>query len=61
VTLATGIPRERCEKLAVGYRDPRELRLAEFEGREQEGILVVRRAGEILYRLNSQREVNSGE
>jgi len=58
VTLATGIPRERCEKLSVGYLDPKQLNLAEYEGREDEGILVVPRAGETLYRLNSQKPKN---
>jgi nickel-dependent lactate racemase len=51
VTLATGIPEERCRRLNLGYRDPRSIRIAEWEGREAEGILVVHKAGEILYRL----------
>ena len=55
VTLATGIPRERCEKLSVGYLDPKKLKLSDYEGREDEGVLVVPRAGETLYRLNSQK------
>jgi nickel-dependent lactate racemase len=61
VTLATGIPKERCEKISIGYMDPESLDLKSCEGREQEGILVVPRAGEILYRLKSQREDKSGE
>ena len=56
VTLATGIPRERCELINLGWMDPEKLDLSEYEGREEEGILVVPRAGEILYRLASQRE-----
>jgi nickel-dependent lactate racemase len=51
VTLATGIPRERCRRINLGYRDPATIDLAEWEGREAEGILVVPRAGEMLYRL----------
>ncbi|NIM94089.1 MAG: DUF2088 domain-containing protein [Anaerolineales bacterium] len=51
VTLATGIPRERCEGVNLGYRDPTSINLGEWEDREQEGILVVQRAGEMLYRL----------
>jgi hypothetical protein len=51
VTLATGIPRERCQRINLGYRDPATIDLAEWEGREEEGILVVPRAGEMLYRL----------
>lgn len=51
VTLATGIPEERCRRINLGYLNPAELNLAEWQGREAEGILVVPRAGEILYRL----------
>jgi hypothetical protein len=56
VTLATGIPRERCEALNLNYMDPATLDLDEWTGREDEGILVVPRAGEMLYRLESERE-----
>lgn len=51
VTLATGIPRERCQRLHLGYLDPASIHPAEWEGREAEGLLLVPRAGEILYRL----------
>jgi nickel-dependent lactate racemase len=51
VTLATGIPRERCERINLGYLDPATIDTSDWEGREDEGILVVPRAGEILYRL----------
>jgi len=51
VTLATGIPRERCERLGLGYLDPATIDLDEWRGREDEGILVVPRAGEMLYRV----------
>jgi len=50
VTLATGIPRERCERLSLGYRDPSSIDPAEWANREDEGILLVPRAGETLYR-----------
>ena len=50
VTLATGIPEERCRRVNLGYLDPREVDLADWEGRETEGVLVVRNAGEMLYR-----------
>jgi nickel-dependent lactate racemase len=55
VTLATGIPRERCERVNLGYRDPATIDLSEWEGREEEGILVVPRAGEMLYRIGGVR------
>lgn len=51
VTLATGIPRERCERVNLGYLDHASINIGEWEGREDEGILVVHRAGETLYRL----------
>ena len=53
VTLATGIRRERCERINLGYLDPATVNLADWEGREAEGILVVPRAGEMLYRVRS--------
>jgi nickel-dependent lactate racemase len=51
VTLATGIPEERCRRLGLGYLDPATVDPEEWEGREVEGILLVRKAGEMLYRL----------
>ena len=51
VTLATGIPNERCERIGLGYMDPDSVVLSEWEGREDEGILLVPRAGEKLYRI----------
>ena len=51
VVLATGIPEEVCRKINLGYRDPKSLDPGEFMEREDEGILVVPRAGEMLYRL----------
>jgi lactate racemase len=53
VTLATGIPREVCESLNVGYLDPAGVRPEEWAGREDEGCLLVPRAGEVLYRLRT--------
>jgi nickel-dependent lactate racemase len=50
VTLATGIPRERCERLGLVYRDPSNIDPEEWANRENEGILLVPRAGEMLYR-----------
>jgi nickel-dependent lactate racemase len=51
VTLATGIPEESCRRINLGYLDPREIDPAAWEGREEEGLLVVHHAGEKLYRL----------
>jgi len=52
VTLATGIPEARCRRVNLGYLDPASINLSEWIGREGEGILVVPRAGEMLYRLS---------
>jgi nickel-dependent lactate racemase len=51
VFLATGIPEERCKKINLGYKDYKSIDLSEWENKEGEGILLVRSAGEILYRL----------
>jgi nickel-dependent lactate racemase len=51
VTLATGISEEKCRRINLGYRDPASIDVAAWQGREDEGILVVPRAGEMLYRV----------
>jgi nickel-dependent lactate racemase len=51
VILATGISEEHCRRINLGYRDPRTIDPAQWEGREGEGKLLVRNAGEMLYRL----------
>ncbi|HEY6884373.1 MAG TPA: lactate racemase domain-containing protein [Nitrososphaeraceae archaeon] len=53
VTLATGIPEERCRHINLGYADYRKIDPKAWMGREQEGILFVPHAGEILYRARS--------
>lgn len=60
VTLATGIPEARCRRLGVGYLDPASVRVEEWRGREHEGIMVIPRAGETLYRLRSSWPVADG-
>lgn len=54
VTLATGISRETCEKIALGYRDPNSINPQDFASREEEGVLLVERAGEMLFRLENE-------
>ncbi|MBE3132689.1 MAG: DUF2088 domain-containing protein [Acidobacteria bacterium] len=51
VTLATGIPEERCRRINLGYLDPAGIRIDDWTGRESDGVLVVPKAGEMLYRL----------
>jgi nickel-dependent lactate racemase len=51
VTLASRIPEETCTSLNLGYADPDSIRMEDWTGREGEGILLVPKAGETLYRL----------
>lgn len=53
VTLASQISPERCAAINLGYRDPNTLNPADFQNREDEGILFVAKAGEMLYRLKN--------
>jgi len=51
VVLATGISEEHCKRINLGYRDPATIDVESFANREDEGVLLVRKAGEQLYRL----------
>ena len=51
VTLATGIPEQRCRRVGLSYRDPASIDVSEWEGRQSEGRLYVPKAGELLYKL----------
>lgn len=53
VTLATGIPEATCRRINLGYRDPKTIRVEDFANREDEGVLLVPKAGEMLYRLKN--------
>jgi len=52
VTLATSIPEERCRRINLGYMDPATIDPEEWANREDEGILLVRKAGEMLYKIS---------
>jgi nickel-dependent lactate racemase len=56
VTLASGIPRERCERIGLGYLDPATVDPEAWASREHEGVLLARRAGEILYRVRTRAD-----
>jgi hypothetical protein len=59
VTLATKIPPADCVHLALGYQNPAEIDMAVWQNREEEGILVVPKAGEMLYRVrHSEADTN---
>lgn len=53
VTVASGIPEAICRQINLGYRDPATIDVEAFANREDEGVLLVRKAGEMLYRLTS--------
>jgi len=54
VILATGISKEECEKINLGYIDHQTIDLNNYKDKENEGILFVPNAGELLYRLNKK-------
>ncbi len=54
VTLASGIPEALCHEINLGYRDPASIDVESFANREDEGVLLVRKAGEHLYRLEGE-------
>jgi hypothetical protein len=51
VVLATKIPKQRCDKVNLGYMDTEKMNLSDYENKEHSGILLVPNAGEILHRL----------
>jgi nickel-dependent lactate racemase len=55
VTLSTGIPKDKVEHVNLDYLDPAKVDPKDWEGREDEGVLVVPRAGEMLYRVEEKQ------
>jgi nickel-dependent lactate racemase len=53
VTIASRIPESVCKRINLGYRDPATIRIDEFANREEEGVLLVPKAGEMLFRLKN--------
>lgn len=53
VTLATAIPPAVCQQINLGYRDPRTIRVEDYANREAEGVLLVPKAGELLFQLSN--------
>lgn len=49
VTLATGIPREVCEQINLGYLEPDTVDLEALAA--EPGTTVIPNAGEVLFRL----------
>ena len=59
VSLATRIPEERCRRVNLNYIDPHSIKIDDWRNREHEGVLVVPRAGETLYRLKKNSAVSA--
>jgi nickel-dependent lactate racemase len=55
VVLATGITREETEAINLGYMDPAVVDLSAYREREDEGVLCVDHAGEVLHRPEWER------
>jgi lactate racemase len=53
VTLSSQIPRDRCERINLDYRDPATIRPTDFADREDEGVLLVPKGGEMLFQLRN--------
>jgi len=51
VILATSIPEEVCSEVNLGYIDYHTIDFKDWENREDDGILFVPKAGEILHRV----------
>jgi nickel-dependent lactate racemase len=51
VTLSSKISAEDCATLKLGYLDPASIKIEDWANREDEGILYVPKAGEMLYRV----------
>ena len=51
VTLASRISPEDCARLNLSYLDPATIDVTQWQDREEQGVLYVPKAGEILYRL----------
>lgn len=51
VTLASQIPEATCKRINLGYRDPQSIRTEDFGNRENEAVLLVPKAGEMLFQL----------
>lgn len=54
VTLASQIPEDECRALNLNYRDPATINPEDYANREDEGILLVPKAGERLFHLRQK-------
>ncbi|GMW01091.1 MAG: hypothetical protein AMXMBFR84_22280 [Candidatus Hydrogenedentota bacterium] len=57
VTLATAIPESECRAINLGFRNPDSINPDDWRDREDEGLLLVEHAGEVLHRLRESASV----
>jgi nickel-dependent lactate racemase len=53
VTVASRISPEICRKINLGYRDPDSIRMEDFANQQDQGVMLVPKAGEMLYHLKN--------
>jgi nickel-dependent lactate racemase len=53
VTLATSISEDDCRSVNLGYADYRSIDIADWKAKQNEDLLVVENAGQLLYRLRN--------
>ena len=53
VCLAASIPEDFCRKINLACGDPNTIRPEDFAGRENQGVLLVPKAGEMLFQLKN--------
>ena len=53
VTLATSINPQQCKQLNLVYRDPKSIDITFYADREDQGVLLVPKAGEQLFQLKN--------
>ena len=54
VPLSSKLDAEPCQRLVLGHIDPHNIDPQSLKDREDEGILFVQKAGEILYRVEPE-------
>ncbi|HEY4300010.1 MAG TPA: lactate racemase domain-containing protein [Candidatus Didemnitutus sp.] len=60
VALATGLSEAQCREINLGYRDWRSIDVESYANREDEGVFLVRKAGERLYHLRHKPQWAGG-
>ncbi len=55
--MATGISPEVCQQVGLEYLNPAGIHPEDFAGQEDEGILLIPKAGEILFQLKSEQSL----